>query len=37
MDRTGVIQGSVPDEVAAMLALKARGWGVKRNAREFGT
>ncbi|WP_161993833.1 helix-turn-helix domain-containing protein [Muricoccus nepalensis] len=26
-----------PDEVAAMLALKARGWGVKRIAREFGT
>ncbi len=26
-----------PDEVAAMLALKQRGWGVKRIAREFGT
>jgi transposase len=26
-----------PDEVAAMLALKRRGWGVKRIAREFGT
>lgn len=25
-----------PDEVAAMLAPKARGWGVKRIAREFG-
>jgi transposase len=48
MDEAGVIQGSAlvearrvrmrtPDEVAAMLALKARGWGVKRIAREFGT
>ena len=48
MDEVGVIQGSAldearrvrmrtPDEVAAMLALKARGWGVKRIAREFGT
>jgi transposase len=26
-----------PDEVAAMLELKRRGWGVKRIAREFGT
>jgi transposase len=26
-----------PDEVTAMLALKRRGWGVKRIAREFGT
>src|SRR3712207_9550244 len=26
-----------PDEVAAMLALKERGWGIKRIAREFGT
>ena len=48
MDGCGVIEGSVPEEarrermrtpeeVAAMLALKARGWGVKRIAREFGT
>src|SRR4051812_50032377 len=48
MDGSEVIQGSVPEEVrrermrtpeevAAMLALKARGWGVKRIAREFGT
>ena len=48
MDGAGVIQGSAldgarrepmrtPDEVAAMLALKARGWGVKRIARKFGT
>ena len=48
MDEAGVSQGSAlfearrvrmrtPDEVAAMLALKARGWGVKRIAREFGT
>ncbi|WP_408906488.1 IS21 family transposase [Sabulicella glaciei] len=48
MDEAGVIQASAldearrvrmrtPDEVAAMLALKARGWGVKRIAREFGT
>ena len=48
MDEARVIQGSAldevrrvrmrtPDEVAAMLALKARGWGVKRIAREFGT
>lgn len=26
-----------PDEVAAMLELKRRGWGAKRIAREFGT
>ena len=26
-----------PDEVAAMLALKQRGWGIKRIARGFGT
>ena len=26
-----------PDEVEAMLALKRKGWGVKRIAREFGT
>ena len=26
-----------PDEVAAMLELKRRGWGCKRIAREFGT
>jgi len=26
-----------PDEVAAMLELKRRGWGIKRIAREFGT
>lgn len=48
MDEAGVIQASAldearrvrmrtPDEVAAMLGLKARGWGVKRIAREFGT
>jgi transposase len=48
MDEAGMIQASAlvearrvrmrtPDEVAAMLALKARGWGVKRIAREFGT
>ena len=48
MDEVGLIQASAldevrrvrmrtPDEVAAMLALKARGWGVKRIAREFGT
>jgi transposase len=48
MDGSEVIQGSVPEEVrrermrtpeevAVMLALKARGWGVKRIAREFGT
>lgn len=48
MDGAGMIQAAAleearrermrtPDEVAAMLALKARGWGVKRIAREFGT
>lgn len=49
MDMTGVVENSArneaargdlmrtPDEVAAMLELKRRGWGAKRIAREFGT
>jgi len=48
MDVIGVVETSAqddaarrecvrtPDEVAAMLELKRRGWGAKRIAREFG-